>query len=311
MLIFAFLSMVCYSMPMDASQTVKVEKQEKGKAVKAETEAEIDEYYSRDDANVIEDEGYPGGKKKKKFPWLLVIGGVVVVGVVLYFTVFKTKKYDLTVNVGEGVDGSPASGTYNHKDGSTVNYSYSLKSGYEQLTVRLDGVEKDPAGTITMDAAHTLEVSAVKSVTGTYKGQTNQGAAYPITIRVAKKNGISNVTYFQIRMRSATNNLGYYITLTVTGNPTSLPIVNYAFDYDGSYVDLAGNFTVNGTTTASGDWSLYYNTSLYGLFTGSGTWNVTKTAAAMPSSGMKLKPGQVKITTEIFKDGRLIKREIR
>ena len=313
MLIFAFLSMVSYSMPMHANQPVKAEKQEKVKASESEiqTEAEIDEYYSRDDANVIEDEGYPGGKKKKKFPWLLVIGGVVVVGVVLYFTVFKTKKYELTVNVSEGVNGNPTSGTYKHKDGSTVNYSYTLQSGYEQLTVKVDGTEVAANGAVTMDAAHTLEVSAVKSVAGTYRGQTNQGSSYPITLRVTQVGGVSHLTYFQIKMQSRTNSLGYYVTLTVTGHPSSTPIVNYAFDYNGSYVDLTGNFTVNGTTTASGDWELYYNSGGYGVFTGDGTWNVSSTAAAVPSSGMKLKPGQVKVTTEVFKDGRLIKREIR
>jgi hypothetical protein len=312
MVIFAFLSMICYSMPIHTNQPVKTEKQEKIKAAEGqiETEAEIDEFYSRDDANVIEDEGYPGGKKKKKFPWLLVIGGVVIVGVVLYFTVFKTKKFDLTVEVGEGVDGSPTTGTYSHKDGSTINYNYTLQTGYEQLTVTLDGAAAAASGAVTMDGVHTLRVSAVKSVNGTYKGQTNQGAAYPITIRVTKVGGVSTMTYYQIRMQSATNNLGYYVTLTVTGYP-STPITNYAFSYDGSYVDLSGNFTVNGTTTASGSWGLTYSSGTYGNFTGSGTFNVSKTAKAIPSAGMRLSPGQEKITTEIFKDGRLIKRETR
>lgn len=141
----------------------KAAEQEKGK-VESETEAEIDEYYSRDDANVIEDEGYPG-KKKKKFPWLLVVGGIVVVGVVLYFLVLKKPKYDLTVTVGEGVTGNPATGTTTHKKNDTVNYSYTLQPGYAELVVKIDGVDAAPTGTITMDANKSLVVSATEVAT--------------------------------------------------------------------------------------------------------------------------------------------------
>ncbi|MCX6033678.1 MAG: hypothetical protein NTV38_01670 [Chloroflexi bacterium] len=34
--------------------------------------------------------------EKKKFPWLLVAGGVVVIGVVLYLTVLKKSNYTLS-----------------------------------------------------------------------------------------------------------------------------------------------------------------------------------------------------------------------
>lgn len=141
--------------------TEKAAEQEKGK-VESEAEVEIDEYYSRDDANVIEDEGYPGGKKKKKFPWLLVVGGIVVVGVVLYFLVFKKAKYDLTVTVGEGVTGNPATGTYTHKEKETVNYSYSLQAGYTDLVVKVDGAAVAASGTVTMDANKSLTATATK-----------------------------------------------------------------------------------------------------------------------------------------------------
>lgn len=302
----AFFSMICFAYPGHSDQVVKTEKQEKVKATAAEAEsegaAEINEYYSRDDANVIEDEGYPGGKKKK-FPWLLVIGGVVVVGVVLYFTVFKTKKYELTVTVGAGVNGTPTSGTYKHKKGTSVSYNYTLQSGYEQLVVKLDGTEVGASGTINMDAAHSLEATAVRSVTGTYKGTTNQG--YAITLKVTKVGGVSTLTYFQIRMRSNVNSYGYYVTLTVTGYP-SRTVTNYMFTYDGTYVDLSGTFTPNGTITASGDWTLHYNSYIYGNFTGSGTWNASKTARAARTT--KARPGEVRISAEVFKDGKLIKR---
>jgi hypothetical protein len=309
MVMIAFFSMVTFAAyPAGTEQAAKTEKQEEVKkaeaTAEAESAAEVNEYYSRDDANVIEDEGYPGGSTKK-FPWLLVAGGAVVVGAILYFTVFKVKKFELNVTVGTGATGTPATGIYKHKKGSAVTYSYSLQSGYEQLQVKVDGVAASASGTITMDAAHTLSVTAVRSVAGSYSGTTNQG--YPITLTCSLVGGISHLTYFQIKMKSLTNNLGYYIIITVTGWPSKM-ITNLQFSYDGTYVDLVGTFVANALITASGTWSLYYNSIIYGIFTGTGTWNVTATAKAMAGPIVPVKPGEVKTTAEIYKDGRLIQR---
>jgi hypothetical protein len=173
---FAFVSVFClpihpaYTKIDQSEDQAKVIKsgekameQTKGK-VESETEGEIDEYYARDDANVIEDEGYPG-KKKKKFPWLLVVGGIVVVGVALYFLVIKKPKYDLTVTVGEGVTGNPATGTTSYKKGDTVNYNYTAQSGYTDLTVKVDGADVPASGTITMDKNKSLTATATEVAT--------------------------------------------------------------------------------------------------------------------------------------------------
>lgn len=100
------------------------------------------------------------GKKKKKFPWLIV-GGVVVVGIILYFVLKKKKKprYTLTVNVGEGIDGTPPSGTNTYDEGFLVSYGYTARTGFGNLRVLLDGNEVEPSGTITMDRNHTLTVT--------------------------------------------------------------------------------------------------------------------------------------------------------
>lgn len=99
-------------------------------------------------------------KKKKKFPWLLVIGGIIAVGVLVYFMTAKKSKKTLTVNLGEGIFGSPPAGNHKYKKGKSVNYSYSLKSGYTNLVVSLDGQVVSSAGTIKMDSNHLLNVSA-------------------------------------------------------------------------------------------------------------------------------------------------------
>lgn len=100
------------------------------------------------------------GKKKKKFPWLLV-GGAVVVGVILYFVLKKKKKpqYTLTVNVGEGIDGTPTSGSTTYEEGFQVSYSYTARTGFGNLRVLLDGEDVGASGTIIMNRNHTLNVS--------------------------------------------------------------------------------------------------------------------------------------------------------
>lgn len=75
-------------------------------SVKPETE-------NRGNSRVIEKPGVKNKKRKKKFPWLLVIGATVVIGVVLYLLLKKNKKNNstediLTVGGSIKVESSPA-----------------------------------------------------------------------------------------------------------------------------------------------------------------------------------------------------------
>lgn len=112
--------------------------------------------------NVIEGEGI---KKKKKFPWLWVIGGVVVVGVTLYFILKKKAKtyYNLNVTEHPGVEGTPVEGTHRYEQGNAVSYTYRTRPGYGNLQVLLDGSAVSPSGEITMDANHTLTFTATQN----------------------------------------------------------------------------------------------------------------------------------------------------
>jgi len=111
-------------------------------------------------------------RNKKKFPWLIVIGSVVAVGALVYFLTKKPKENTLTVSLGDGVDGTPVNGTHPFKKGSSVSYNYSLKTGYANLNVKLDGMDAAASGTIKMDRNHTLTVTASKTFTLT----VNRGA---------------------------------------------------------------------------------------------------------------------------------------
>jgi hypothetical protein len=97
-------------------------------------------------------------KKAKKFPWLFVGLGVVAVGVALYFLVIKKPNYTLTVNLGTGCAGTPATGS--HKKGTVVSYNYTALAGYANVQVKLDGAAVPASGTVTMDKDKALTVTA-------------------------------------------------------------------------------------------------------------------------------------------------------
>lgn len=116
-------------------------------------------------SQVIEQEGQKKdvGKKRKKFPWLLAVVGVAAAGALVYFLIIKKKKVSkktLTVSVGEGVEGSPPSGTYTYDEGESIHYNYNASSGYFNLQVQLNGDTVSPSGIITMDRNHSLSASA-------------------------------------------------------------------------------------------------------------------------------------------------------
>jgi hypothetical protein len=79
--------------------------------------------------------------------------------------VIKKPKYDLTVTVGEGVFGTPVSGLYTYKKGERVRYSYTLKNGYSDLTIRVNGIPGSASGTIEMTGDKSLTVSATEIAT--------------------------------------------------------------------------------------------------------------------------------------------------
>ena len=107
------------------------------------------------------------GKRRgrKKFPWLLIIGGVAAIIIAILLLKKKETNYTLTVEKGEGVDGTPSTGTYTYLAGSGVSYNYTLQEGYGDLSVMLDGSNISSSGTITMDRNRTLSIAAGKQFT--------------------------------------------------------------------------------------------------------------------------------------------------
>lgn len=71
---------------------------------------------------------------------------------------------DLSVVIGAGILGTPAAGRVSYPQGTSVNYSFSLASGYDSLLVSVDGVRTSPAGLLSMDRSHVLIAGAVPVV---------------------------------------------------------------------------------------------------------------------------------------------------
>ncbi len=109
--------------------------------------------------NII-DKPSRGKSPKKKFPWLIVAGGVVIVAIVAIILLKKKPIYTLTVTIDEGVAGTPTDGTYSYKKGKKIDYSYSLKPGYSSMTVLLDRNALSASGTISINMDHTLAVAS-------------------------------------------------------------------------------------------------------------------------------------------------------
>lgn len=80
-------------------------------------------------------------------------------GITANFSAVAPTLHTLTVNLGTGATGTPAAGSP-FTQGSVVPYSYTAQAGFNNLVVRLDGSPVAAAGTVTMDAAHTLAITA-------------------------------------------------------------------------------------------------------------------------------------------------------
>lgn len=172
--------------------------------------------------------------KKKKFPWLLVAAGVVAVGAVLYFTVLKKQqKYSLDVSIGEGVEGNPTNGTTKYDKGASVSYSFSAKSGYENLSVTLDGQAAASSGNIIMDKDHTLNASATQVI-------VNPAVQYTLTVDLGE--GVTGTP------ASGTYTYAEGTSVNYSYAPKS-NFMEMDLTLDSTAISSSGSFAMNGNRT--------------------------------------------------------------
>jgi hypothetical protein len=88
----------------------------------------------------------------------------LLIGTLLFSGCKKSSEADdsyvLTVTVSNGVNGTPATGSYTYKKGDQVAYNYTVKDAYENMRVTLDASSVESSGTITISGNHTILVQA-------------------------------------------------------------------------------------------------------------------------------------------------------
>lgn len=154
-------------------------------------------------------------------------------------------QFVLTVTVGSGISGTPATGSFSHTEGDLVNYSYAVQTGYENLVVQLDGVAVANAGVITMNANHVLNVTAdeVFDVRGEWSGiLTYSGMNY--TIQFTFSGGLYSGSVSG-SLETIGNGNGTY----TVANGTIEFTLNYPYSYRHTY---SGN--VINENNMMGDW---------------------------------------------------------
>jgi hypothetical protein len=168
-------------------------------------------------------------------------------------------QYVLTVTVGEGITGTPATGSYSYTDADLVNYSYSLQSGYENLVVQLDGVTVGSNGIIAMNTNHTLNVTAemIFDPNGDWAGTYIYGSSDGPVVITFTGGYYSGTTFGEFG--GVTNGVGTY---SITGD-------QIAFDLNWGALDCHFWGTISNFNNMSGTWESYSGGT-------TGTWSMER-----------------------------------
>jgi len=143
------------------------------------------------------------------------------------------KEVELTVTIDAGVNGTPVSGTYTYLTGDLVTYSYSLKTGFTNLEVKLDGAAVSPGGTITMNTDHTLTASTV--------GQRKLTVTRSAGVNGTPGTGTFSYTNGTVVNYSYTAKLGYYYFVVYLDGTPVVPIGSITMNADHTLVANAVN----------------------------------------------------------------------
>ncbi|HJV48709.1 MAG TPA: kelch repeat-containing protein [Geothrix sp.] len=140
--------------------------------------------------------------------------------------------YALTVNLGTGVTGLPASSA-SYTQGTVVNYAYALQTGYQNLQVSLDGSPVATAGSLTMNGVHTLAATAQLQ---TFTLTASAGANGTVTPA-----GVTTVSYGGSQTYTITPNTGYQVADVLVDGSSVGPLTSYTFS------SVAGSHTLTAT----------------------------------------------------------------
>jgi hypothetical protein len=153
----------------------------------------------------------------------------------------KTSKFTLRVTLGEGVSGTPNNGNYAYDGGTQINYSYVFAGGYLRVSVTLDGNVVASSGNFLMNSDHTLEVEAIRDVSGYYSGTTSQG--YPVTVTVVTEGDQNKATLVTFKIQ-ASSGFGSSV-FTINWNMSEFLNDSYIADASYDSQDMDFSFLAN------------------------------------------------------------------
>lgn len=190
----------------------------------------------------------------------------------------QTGEFTLKVTLENGVNGTPAEGTYYYNANTQITYNYSLKENYSNLVVKLDSEDVESSGTFTITGDHSLSALAdpVYNILGswTLTEEYEDNRSFTVTITFTGDNVSGTVT-------DSDGGVGTYevddsgVTTTVTFN---LDFPTATYDYDGSFTSGTVD-ELQGTSTRTSITSVEL----------SGTWKAVRIAgsSALQSTGGK------------------------
>ncbi|MBI1753510.1 MAG: immunoglobulin domain-containing protein [Acidobacteria bacterium] len=189
-------------------------------------------------------------------------GTYTFTNVVADHTIVATFSPILTVTLGLGTTGTPGA-TSAPALGSTVNYSYTLATGYKNLSVLLDGSPVAATGSLTMNGPHTLAASAqIQTFTLTASAGAN-GSISP--------SGSTTLNYGGSQIYTMTPDPGYQVADVLVDGTSVGAVTSYGF------VSLAANHTISATFSPLPQFVL--------------TVNKTSGIAGVPASTLGYTPG--------------------
>jgi len=199
---------------------------------------------------------------KKTFLYVVVF--VALVGLVSFSGCKSADaaSYTLTVTVGDGVSGTPVTGSTSYGENDTVTYSYAAQSGYGNLNVTLDGAPVANSGTVTMTANHTLSATADVDIRGNWSGRwTHPGMGIDVAFQATFSGNIQSGDidgHIEWIGLGAGTERG---TFTVTGNTIEFDM-NYFYGtlyFEGTIENaghMSGTWSATGSSANVGGWNL-------------------------------------------------------
>jgi hypothetical protein len=189
-----------------------------------------------------------------------------LITILLIITIFtitckttEDTQYNLTVNLDDGVKGTPEEGIYTYEPGDVVQYSYELVDSYSNLVVKLDGQEIDASGSITISKNHTLSATTdpVYNITGSWEleEEYDDGSSFKVTITFTGSSESGTVA-------DSHGGTGTYTVDTYNRIEFNLEFPDMTYEYDGKFSDV---------DTISGDAKRKSSTDSV-----SGTWTATR-----------------------------------